>query len=229
MKNRVPWWWSAPLASLLCSAPALAQKPPEARAEASDKAPPRDEPPAFAGPGFTAHTVRRIEGPGPGGATTVTVMGPASPGLPVDVLTLGGPGSGGVPSRLLERLGVPRETVKEVEDLTFEANEAVIPLEADLKRAQLRFERQLDAEKPDEPAVLKLVEEIGRAETAVRRNRVGLMLRIRKALGPEVWRKVEGMAPPVTKKIQIHGPGGLEMEDIRGPEESGPGRVIRRP
>ncbi len=219
-------WWSASLASLLFAAPVLAQQQ-QARAEASDKAPPpREEAVAFErGSGLVARTVRRLDA-SPGGPA-IAVAGVAAPGFPGEGFGVGGPG--GIPSRVLERLGVPREKVKQVEDLTFEANEAVIPLEADLKRAQLRFERQLDAETPDEGAVLKLVEEIGRAETAVRRNRVGLMLRIKKALGPELWRKVEGM-PTVVKRIQVHGPNGLETEDFKGPEESGAGRVLlRRP
>lgn len=111
-----------------------------------------------------------------------------------DVLPPLGPlpaASYGIPPYLAEKLGIQRELVKQIQDLTFDANEALIPLEADLKRAQLQLERLLRADASDESAIFRQLEEVGRAETAVRRNRVGLMVRIKRLLGPELWQKVE--------------------------------------
>ncbi|MBZ4416414.1 periplasmic heavy metal sensor [Myxococcus sp. RHSTA-1-4] len=133
--------------------------------------------------------------------------GPVLPGGPM-VMRLGAmpAPSNGIPPHVAEKLGIPRDVAKRVQDLTFESNEALIPIEADLKRAQLRLERLLSAPTPDERAILQQVEEVGRAETAVRRNRVGLMVQIKKLLGPDLWQKLEAEmgAVRIEKRIQIH-------------------------
>lgn len=143
----------------------------------------------------------------PPGATLIRV-GPAGDALPPGQFPAA---AHGIPPHVVEKLGVPRELAKQVQDLTFDANEAIIPLEADLKRAQLQLERLLSTDSPDESAVFKQVEEVGRAETAVRRNRLGLMVRIKRLLGPELWRKLEAEMGSVRiqKRIEIRkGPPG---------------------
>ena len=111
----------------------------------------------------------------------------------------------GIPPHLVEKLGVPRDVAQRIQDLTFESNEALISIEADLKRAQLRLERLLRAPSPDEGAIFKQVEEVGRTETAVRRNRLGLMVQIKKLLGPDLWQKLEAElgAGHVVKSVKI--------------------------
>ncbi|MBZ4409570.1 periplasmic heavy metal sensor [Myxococcus sp. XM-1-1-1] len=151
---------------------------------------------------------------GPG---TLHVMGPADSTLPLGPLP---PAAHGIPPQVVEKLGIPRDVAKQIQDLTFDANEAVIPLEADLKRAQLQLERQLRADSTDENAVLKQVEEVGRAETAVRKNRLSLMVRIKRLLGPELWRKVEAEMGTVRIQKRIELRKGFPGED--GPSPSGP-------
>ncbi|MBI3184528.1 MAG: hypothetical protein HYZ28_20525 [Myxococcales bacterium] len=100
---------------------------------------------------------------------------------------------GMIPPHLAAELGIPQEKVRKVRDLAFEANEALIPLEAELKKAQLSLERQLQSDSPEEAQVEKWVEAVSRAETAVRKNRIGLMLKVRKVLGSEIWHRLEAM------------------------------------
>jgi hypothetical protein len=102
-----------------------------------------------------------------------------------------GPHSFGIPPQVAAKIGLPQALVQKVQDLTFEANEALIGLEADHKRAQLALEKELRQPSPNEGTVKDLVEKVGRAETAVRQNRVGLMVAIKKALGPDYWTKLE--------------------------------------
>ncbi|NTX55091.1 periplasmic heavy metal sensor [Myxococcus sp. CA039A] len=142
------------------------------------------------------------------GAPMIHHVGPGGGALPPGQFPAA---AHGIPPHLVEKLGVPREVAKQVQELTFDANEAIIPLEADLKRAQLQLERLLSADSTDENAVLKQVDEVGRAETAVRRNRLGLMVRIKKLLGPDLWRKLEAELGTVRiqKRIEIRkGPPG---------------------
>ncbi|HEX8435398.1 periplasmic heavy metal sensor [Archangium sp.] len=107
------------------------------------------------------------------------------------------PPSFGIPPQVAAKIGLPRELVQKVQDLTFTANEALIGLEADLKRAQLVLEKELRQPSPNEGTVKDLVEKAGRAETAVRQNRVGLLVAIKKALGPDYWAKLEAEMGPM--------------------------------
>jgi Spy/CpxP family protein refolding chaperone len=198
MKTRVSKLWSTTVAALLLATPALAR----AQADEQDV------------------VIRTLPGdahaPVLAGGPVMMRMGP----LPSPM--------NGIPPHLVEKLGIPRDVAQRVQDLTFESNEALIPLEADLKRAQLRLERLLSASSPDERAVLQQVEEVGRAETAVRRNRVGLMVQIKKLLGPELWQKVEAEMGPtrIEKRIEIRrGPPGAPGE----PPRPGPAPQPRKP
>ncbi|WP_164016265.1 hypothetical protein [Pyxidicoccus trucidator] len=191
MKTRVSKLLSTTVAALLLAAPALARE----QAEDEDVL---------------------IQGPGPGGPTRTLMLSGGPGAMPLGSLPAP---AYGIPPHLVEKLGVPRELAQRIQDLTFESNEALIPLEADLKRAQLRLERLLRAITVDESGILKQSEEVGRAETAVRRNRLTLMVQIKKLLGPDLWQKLEAEMGPmrVEKRLKIlRGPPGEEAEPRPG-------------
>jgi Spy/CpxP family protein refolding chaperone len=148
----------------------------------------------------------------PGGGPGGPMMGPPGGGA------MGGMGmhAPGIPPQLAQKLGIPAETVTKVRDMALDANEQVIGLEADLKRAQLGLERAMLETTPDEAKVFGKLEGVTRAELAVRRNRVGLMLKIRKLLGPDLWSKLEAEMPM--------GMGGMH----EGPGGGGPGGMMRK-
>ncbi len=112
----------------------------------------------------------------------------------------------GIPPHLVQKLGLPQDMVQKVQDMTFDANEKLINLEADLKRAQLALERLLRAPSPAEADVLRQVEEVGRAETAVRKNRIQLMVAIKRLLGPDNWAKLEAEMGELPERIRLHRP-----------------------
>ncbi len=135
----------------------------------------------------------RMHGPG----APMPPMPPLPPEPPM------APPSFGIPADVAAKIGLPQNLVQKVQDLSFEANDALIGLEADLKRAQLVLEKELRQPAPNEGTVKDLVEKVGRAETAVRQNRVGLMLAIKKTLGPDYWQKLEAEMGPL-------GMGGMQ-------------------
>jgi Spy/CpxP family protein refolding chaperone len=139
-------------------------------------------------------------GPGMGGPGMGPGMGPHGPGHRMP----------GIPPQVAKRLGIAPETVKKVQDASFDANEALIGLEADLKRAQLALEKTLAQPTVDEGQVMGKLDAVSKAELAVRKNRMGLMLKIRKLLGQDTWEKLQGEMP---------GPG---PDDMMG------GREMRR-
>lgn len=127
----------------------------------------------------------------------------------------------GIPPAVAARLGIPAETVKKVQQMGFDANDAMISLEADLKRAQLDLDRALAQPSPDELATLAKLERISRAELQVRKNRMSLMLKIRALLGPDLWQKLDA-------ELQMMGgdpggPGRHEVRISRKREGNGPG------
>jgi hypothetical protein len=82
-----------------------------------------------------------------------------------------------------------------VREATFDANEALINLEADQRRAQLELERALAASAPVEADVFSRLEAVSRTELSVRKNRVQLVLKIRKLVGPDLWTRLEAELP----------------------------------
>jgi hypothetical protein len=62
---------------------------------------------------------------------------------------------------------------------------------------------------------MQQVEAVGRAETAVRKNRIGLMLQMKQLLGPDNWQKFEAELG----EVRMHRRGGPEEEGPRRPEQ----------
>ncbi len=152
-------------------------------------------------------------------AVALAQPGPPMPPMPPP------PGGGffhpgmGIPPPVAAKLGIPPEAVKRIQQLGFDANDQMINLEADLKRAQLELDRALAQPSPDEPATLLKLEKISRAELAVRKNRMSLMLKIRALLGPELWTKLEAELPMMGEP---GGPGRHEVRIIRKRDGNGP-------
>jgi Spy/CpxP family protein refolding chaperone len=127
----------------------------------------------------------------------------------------------GLPPGAAQRAGVSADVQKKVRDVTFEANEQLIGLEADLKRAQLELEKALAATQVDEATVMNKLEVVSRTELAVRKNRMGLLVRIRRLVGPETWDKLQAEMPEQGSMMMMVGPGGgarREVRVIRTPE-----------
>jgi Spy/CpxP family protein refolding chaperone len=76
---------------------------------------------------------------------------------------------------------------KTVTDAVYTANTAKIDLEARVEKARLDVRHLLAAEPLDEKAVLKATDTLSAAEGELRRNRVQLVLAVRKALTADQW------------------------------------------
>lgn len=129
------------------------------------------------------------------------------------------PPSYGIPPRVAAKLGLSKELVQRIQDLTFEANGQLINLEADLKRAQLELDRLLRSTSPSDNAVMQQVEAVGRAETAVRKNRIGLMLQIKRLLGPDTWQKLEAEMGEGRREVHILRQRGFDDDGPPPPPE----------
>src|SRR5512133_1957813 len=100
-------------------------------------------------------------------------------------------GPGFIPPRAAVELGIPRETLRRVDEVAFAANDEIVGLDAAVRRAQLALERELRSPSPDEGRARALVEAVARAETEVRKHRAVLLIRVRKVLGEDLWQRLE--------------------------------------
>jgi hypothetical protein len=164
----------------------------------------------------------------------VAAVMPVPPVPPVPPLPPGGPmmmalppPAYGIPPHVVEKLGLSKDLVKRVQDLTFEANDQLITLEADLKRAQLALGKLLRDPNPSESAVMQQLEVVGRAEMAMRKNRVGLMLHIKRLLGPDTWEKVEAELGEHRREFRLLRRGSLQGAPTP-PEPRAPNRPAPR-
>ncbi len=128
---------------------------------------------------------------------------------------------GFIPPRAASELGIPNDRLRKVEELAYAANEEAIDLEASVRRAQMALDRELRAPPPDEARLTDRIDALTKAEGAMRRNRILLLARVRRALGEELWQRLEQWRadnPPP------RGGGGRPPPPGRGPGPGGPGR-----
>jgi Spy/CpxP family protein refolding chaperone len=106
-----------------------------------------------------------------------------------------GLGHAGPPPEIMRRAlldaGLSREQVARIQDIIFQAEKEKVELKYRLESARLELQRLLEVAQPDKKAVFEKLEQIGRLEVELRKNRLGLMLDIRALMTPEQWEKVE--------------------------------------
>jgi hypothetical protein len=100
------------------------------------------------------------------------------------------PAAQGIPPEVAQRLGISKELSHQIDDAVFEANRSLIDLEAAHRKAQLDLDRELRSPTPDDAKVMQLVTSASQTELGVRKNRLGLLLKVRRLLGPDTWERV---------------------------------------
>lgn len=109
----------------------------------------------------------------------------------------GGHGSGGFgPIRIdavAAQLGVDDATLVKIKGLTYKSEQEAIAIHADVLREQLALRQLMDADKPDEKAIMQQVDKLMVQETRMRKNRIGLLLGVRKLLTPEQRARLEDL------------------------------------
>jgi Spy/CpxP family protein refolding chaperone len=91
-------------------------------------------------------------------------------------------------AEIADRLALTTEQRTEVADAVYLASSARVDVEARVEKARLDLRHLLGADAVDEKAVLRAVETLNTAESDLRKNRVQLVLAIRRVLTPDQWR-----------------------------------------
>jgi Spy/CpxP family protein refolding chaperone len=148
-------------------------------------------------------------------------------GLPIAALAgPGGPGKGGPPpavmKKIMKDIGLNDGQIKQIEELHFKAEREKLDIRYELEKARLELQQLMIVAQPDQNAVFSQLDKIGTIQTKLKKNRVGLMLQIRKLMTPEQWQKMEAVQAEQRMKQRgkrrgMGGPGG------GGPGGGGPG------
>ncbi len=105
------------------------------------------------------------------------------------------PGPGDAPpvlrKRIMRELGLNNDQIKKIEELTYRADREKLDIRYELQKSHLDLRHLMSADAPNEAAVFSMIEKISGLELKLKKNRVGLMLKIRKLLTREQWEKLE--------------------------------------
>jgi Spy/CpxP family protein refolding chaperone len=97
--------------------------------------------------------------------------------------------------KVLRDIGLSADQIKQIESLRFEADRRRIDIRHEIEKARLAMRQLLSADKPDESAIFSQIEKIGALDVQRKKNRIGLLLKVRALLTPEQWEKLQAARP----------------------------------
>jgi Spy/CpxP family protein refolding chaperone len=127
--------------------------------------------------------------------------------------------------KVLRDVGLSDEQVKQIETLRYEADKQKLDLHHGLAKARLDLRRLMDADKPDESAVFAQIDRVGALDTQLKKNRVGLLLKVRGLMTPAQWEKLQAARPfhkSVRRFYQWRGEGPPPLPPAPPPPPPGP-------
>ncbi len=111
--------------------------------------------------------------------------------LPLAALARPGGPPPAVMKKIMKDIGLTDSQIKQIEELHFKAEREKLDLRHELAKARLDLQQLMNAAQPDQGAIFGQLDRIGAIQVKQKKNRVGLMLQIRKLMTPEQWQKME--------------------------------------
>jgi len=106
-------------------------------------------------------------------------------------------------SELAQKVGLSDEQTQKLDKISYESKLQMIDLRATLEKEQLMLGRQLQADQPNEDAVLGQVDKVSQARAAVERARVQTMLATRNVLTTDQWKKLKAARMDVHREFFV--------------------------
>jgi Spy/CpxP family protein refolding chaperone len=108
-------------------------------------------------------------------------------------VALAGPGHAppALKRKFMKKLGLDTKQIKKIEDLTYRADREKLDLRHEIQKNHLDLEQLMSAEKPNEAAIFTKLEKISALELKLKKNRIGLMLKVKAILTPQQWEKLQ--------------------------------------
>jgi Spy/CpxP family protein refolding chaperone len=108
-------------------------------------------------------------------------------------VALAGPGHAppALKRKFMKKLGLDTKQIKKIEDLTYRADREKLDIRHEIQKNHLDLEQLMSAEKPNEAAIFSKLEKISALELKLKKNRIGLMLKVKAILTPQQWEKLQ--------------------------------------
>lgn len=108
-------------------------------------------------------------------------------------VALAGPGHAppALKRKFMKKLGLDSKQIKKIDDLTYRADREKLDIRHEIEKNRLDLEQLMSADKPNEAAIFSKLEKISALELKLKKNRVGLMLKVKAILTPEQWEKLQ--------------------------------------
>jgi len=110
-------------------------------------------------------------------------------------------------TRHADELGVDDATVAKIEEIVAASREEAEPLRDAVRAARDEMRTLLNADQPDEAAVMAQSDKVSAAMAAMHKHRLATLLKIRVLLTPEQRDKLKGMCGPGRRGGPGRGPG----------------------
>lgn len=117
--------------------------------------------------------------------------------------------------RVIERLKLTDDQRKAFDQILLDHREKLIDLHANVEKAELAMEPLVQAEQPNESAILAQIDKVAQARAELEKAHARYLLALRSKLTPEQWKQVQDFR-------RDHGPEGWGPGGRR-PGERGPG------
>lgn len=95
--------------------------------------------------------------------------------------------------QLAEKVGLTSEQERSIQDLVYKSNLAKVDIKARRERAELMLRQLVSQSNLDEKAIRTALDELNAAEADMRRNRIELVLAIRKLINAEQWATLQDL------------------------------------
>jgi len=162
------------------------------------------------------------EGPGPGQGN-FDRRGPEPGGEMRGILP---PGRWWKHSEVAKEIGLSDAQVQKIEQVFQDSRLKLVDVHANLQKEEFKLEPLLEADNPDEGAVLAAIDRITAAHASLEKANAQMAFAIRRVLTPEQWKKLRALRP---HHDHFPPPAGGPHANFRGPhaephvEPRGPG------
>jgi Spy/CpxP family protein refolding chaperone len=110
-------------------------------------------------------------------------------------------------SELVKKVGVTDPQVQQMEKIFQDTRLRLIDLHANLEKQEALLEPLVEAERPDETAVLRQIDKVASARAELEKANAQMLLGIRRVLSAEQWNKLKALPRPGHFEFRVPGPG----------------------
>jgi Spy/CpxP family protein refolding chaperone len=128
---------------------------------------------------------------------------------------------------MVKKIGLTDDQVKKMDDIFQQNRLTLVDIEANLRKEEIKLQPLVDADSPDEAAVVAQIDRIAQARAELEKTNARFLLGIRKQLTPEQWQKLK--AEQARRFQHPRGPEGRQRGGHQGqpdaevqPEAPGP-------